>query len=192
PIVVVAQVDPISIVFSLPQEDIAAVQQYARNGGGGLPVTALDSAGGNVLAQGRLSSLDNLIDTTTGTVKARARFANGGSTLFPNQFVNVSLLVRTLSNQVIVPATAVRHGPQGDFVWILQTGQKVKMRPVTVGPGTPETVSIAHGVAAGETVITDGGDRLRDGGKVVLPGQARPGGGRGAGGHHRPAAASAG
>jgi multidrug efflux system membrane fusion protein len=147
-------------------------------------VAALDRAGGTVLAQGRLATLDNVIDTTTGTVKARANFANPAGALFPSQFVNVTMLVSTLENQVIVPTTAVRHGPQGDFTWVLQPNKTVKSRPVKVGPGTAESVSHASGLAVGETVITDGGDRLRDGAKVILPGQ-RPSFGAGGGGHHR-------
>jgi multidrug efflux system membrane fusion protein len=156
-------------------------------------VTAYDRVGGAVLGTGQLITLDNLIDPTTGTVKGKATFANGGGALFPNQFVNVTVLVDTLRNQVVVPTTAVRHGPQGDYVWVLQADRTVKTRPVKVGPGTAETVSLVSGVAIGETVITDGGDRLRDGAKVVLPGQ-RPGGGAGqggigqgghGGGHHR-------
>jgi multidrug efflux system membrane fusion protein len=140
-----------------------------------------------VLAQGRLATLDNLIDTTTGTVKARSVFRNAGSGLFPNQFVNVNLLVDTLHNQVVVPTSAVRHGPQGDFVWVLQPDQTVKSRPVKVGPGTPETVSITSGLSLGETVITDGGDRLKEDARVVLPGQRPSSGFRsgGPGGHHR-------
>ncbi len=189
PITVVTQLDPISVVFSLPESAIAAV---ARGGGKGLAVTALDRAGGSVLAEGSLSTLDNVIDTTTGTVKAKARFGNPGAALFPNQFVNVVLRLATLEGQVVVPITAVRHGPTGDYVWVLQPGKTVKARPVTVGPGTAENVSIVSGLRSGETVITDGGDRLRDGGKVVLPGDAPRGpGGAGAaglgghGGHHR-------
>lgn len=182
PIVVVTQTSPISIIFSLPEADIPAVTANAR-GGAGLPVTALDRAGGTELAHGALSTLDNLIDTTTGTIKARARFANDDGALFPNQFVNVTVLVNTLHHQVIVPTTAVRHGPQGDFVWVLQPDQTVRMRPVTVGPGTPETSSIASGLREGETVITEGGDRLRDGAKVVLPGQG-PTFKHGGGHHH--------
>jgi multidrug efflux system membrane fusion protein len=182
PIVVVTQVSPISIIFSLPEGDIPAVTANAR-GGAGLPVTALDRAGGAVLAHGVLSTLDNLIDTTTGTIKARAQFANSDGALFPNQFVNVTVLVNTLQNQVIVPTTAVRHGPQGDFVWVLQPDQTVKMRPITVGPGTAETLSITSGLRAGETVITEGGDRLRDGARVVLPGQS-PTFSHGGGHHH--------
>jgi multidrug efflux system membrane fusion protein len=186
PFAVVTQMEPITVIFSVPESAIAPIEQH---GGSGLQTTALDRAGGDVIATGTLSTLDNLIDTTTGTVKARSVFHNAGGQLFPNQFVNVTLLVDTLKNQVVVPTTAVRHGPQGDFVWVLQPDQTVKSRPVKVGPGTAETVSIASGLSLGETVITDGGDRLRDGGKVVLPGQnpvgpGGPGGWRGRGGGH--------
>ncbi len=190
PFTVVTQLDPITVVFSVPETAIGAI---AAHGPAGLPVTAYDRVGGAVLGTGQLITLDNLIDPTTGTVKGKATFANGGGALFPNQFVNVTVLVDTLRNQVVVPTTAVRHGPQGDYVWVLQADRTVKTRPVKVGPGTAETVSLVSGVAIGETVITDGGDRLRDGAKVVLPGQ-RPGGGAGqggigqgghGGGHHR-------
>ena len=194
PFAVVAQMDPITVIFSVPESAIGAIEQH---GGAGLQTTALDRAGGTVLGAGTLSTLDNLIDTTTGTVKARSLFHNVGGRLFPNQFVNVTLLVDTLKNQVVAPTTAVRHGPQGDFVWVLQPDQTVKSTPVKVGPGTPEAVSIASGLQVGQTVITDGGDRLRDGGKVVLPGQGpRGAGGGGPGGHgghgghrHRPGGA---
>ena len=183
PIAVVTQISPITVVFSLPEDDIPPIVHNARAGGHGLPVTVLDRDAGAVLAHGELETLDNVIDTTTGTVKAKAQFANTDGALFPSQFVNVSLLVNTLQNQVVVPTTAVHHGPQGDFAWVLQPGQTVKNRPIKVGPGTAETVSVASGLQAGETVITEGGDRLRDGAKVVLPGQ-RPGA-AGKGGQHR-------
>jgi len=195
PFTVVTQLDPITIVFSIPETTIGPI---ASQGAAGLPVTAYDRAGGSVLATGKLLTLDNLIDPTTGTVKAKAAFGNSAGALFPNQFVNVTVLVDTLRNQVAVPTTAVRHGPQGDYVWVLQPDRTAKMRPVQVGPGTAETVSLASGLAVGETVITDGGDRLREGAKVNLPGQgsgpgqggARPGGsGRGAGGRHHRAGA---
>lgn len=180
PVAVVTQIDPITVIFSLPEVDIPPVQ---KQGGAGLAVTAYDRAGGTALAHGALLTLDNVVDTTTGTVKARARFANGAGALFPNQFVNVVMLVDTLANQVIVPTTATRHGPQGDFIWVLQPNKTVKSRIVKVGPGTAETISIISGLNVGETVITDGGDRLRDGSPVVLPGQ-RPGGAGGYGGGH--------
>jgi len=195
PMAVVTQLDPMDIVFTIPEDDIAQVAQRVGVGGG-LPVTAYDRSGGTVLAQGTLSTLDNVIDNTTGMVKAKARFANAGGALFPSQFVNITMLVTTLENQVVVPTTAVRHGPQGDFVWVLQADKTVKARTVKVGPGGAETVSIASGLQLGETVITDGGDRLREGAPVILPGQ-RPGGsggpagapggwqGKGHGGHHK-------
>lgn len=183
PFTVVTQLAPITIVFSVPEGAIGAI---ARKGVAGLPVTAYDRAGGTVIGTGTLITLDNLIDPTTGTVKAKASFANHEGALFPNQFVNVVLLVDTLKNQIVVPTTAVRHGPQGDYVWALQPDSTVKSQPVKVGPGTAETVSIASGLAVGASVITDGGDRLRDGAKVILPGQTPGGygGAGGAGGHH--------
>ncbi len=180
PITVVTQLDPITVVFALPETDLNAV--LAQHRGIGLAVDAYDRTGGTVLAHGRLAALDSTIDVTTGTIKAKATFGNAGGALFPNQFVNVVLLVNTLENQVTVPTTAVRHGPQGDYVWVLQTNKTVKARPVKVGPGTSETVSIDQGLQAGETVITEGGDRLRDGGPVILPGQSGRGG-AGGGGH---------
>ncbi len=167
PLAIVTQIAPMTVVFTLPEGAIGPVAR--RGAGAGLAVTAYDRAGGAVLAQGTLATLDNQIDTTTGTVKAKAVFPNTDSALFPNQFVSVVLLVDTLQNQIIVPTTATRHGPQGDFAWVLQPDKTVKARPVTVGPGTAETVSIVSGLKRGETVVTAGGDRLREGSKVVLP-----------------------
>ncbi len=188
PITVLTELDPIDVVFAIPEVSIAALAKNGHGGAGvGLPVAALDRSGGAVLANGSLIAIDSQINTGTGTVNGKARLPNPGGALFPNQFVNVSVLVDTLKNQVIVPTTAVRHGPQGDFVWVLQPDQTVKSRTVTVGPGSAEAVSIAAGLKVGETVITQGGDRLQDGGKVVLPGQKPAYGGASAGakGKHR-------
>ena len=162
PIVVVTEIDPIDVVFAVPEDAIPSISRHP-NFGAGLPVTAYDRAGGNALAQGTLATIDNQIDTTTGTVKAKARFANPGGTLFPNQFVNVTLLVDTLKNQVIVPTTAIRHGPQGDFVWVLQPGQHREDDTGEDRPRNRRDHLITSGLNAGETVITEGGDRLRDG-----------------------------
>jgi len=170
PIAIVTQIDPIDAIFAVPESAIAQIVRH-RNFGAGLPVTAYDRAGGEALAQGALATLDNVIDTTTGTVKGKARFANPAAALFPNQFVNVTVLVDTLQQQVVVPTTAIRHGPQGEFVYVLQPDKTVKVTPVKIGPGSGETTSIAQGVSAGEIVITDGGDRLRDGATVNLPNQ---------------------
>jgi multidrug efflux system membrane fusion protein len=152
-------------------------------------VQAFDRTGGAAIANGSLATIDNVVDTTTGTVKGKARFANPTGALFPNQFVNITVLVDTLKNQVIVPTTAIRHGPSSDFVWLLQSDNTVTQRTVKTGPGTGETTSVTSGLNAGETVITDGGDRLREGAPVTLPHShagtgAGSGGGKGSG-HHK-------
>jgi multidrug efflux system membrane fusion protein len=179
-IAVITQVDPIDVVFTVPEDQVPQVNGRIRSGAV-LPVQALDKPAGQVLAQGVLSTLDNQIDVTTGTVKGKAAFDNRSGVLFPNQFVNVRVLVDSLRNVVIIPAAAVRHGPQGDFVWIMQPNKTAHMQAVQVGPSVGEQTSIRFGVQAGQTVITEGGDRLREGAPVVLPGGKPPafgGGGR--------------
>ncbi len=168
PITVVAQVEPIDVVFAVPETSVATVASHMSVGH--LQVTAFDRAGGLALAHGTLTALDSVIDTSTGTLKAKARFSNADHRLFPNQFVSVRLLVEVMENQIIVPTSAVRHGPQGDFVWVLEADATVNQRLVATGSATAETVSISHGLAVGEVVISDGGDRLKEGAKVVLPG----------------------
>jgi multidrug efflux system membrane fusion protein len=168
-LVVVNEVDPITVIFALPEDDIPQIALRMSTLHGGLPATAYDRTGATVLAQGELYTLDNQINTSTGTVNGRARFSNGAGTLFPNQFVNVTVLVDTLKNAVTIPAVAVRHGPQGDFVYVIQDDSTVKVTPVKVGPAQGETTSIASGLSVGDQVVTDGGDRLSDGSRVVLP-----------------------
>ena len=194
PIAVVTQIDPIDVIFAVPEDSIPSIVKHP-NFGAGLPVTAYDRTGGATIGTGSLATIDNVVDTTTGTVKGKARFANPTAALFPNQFVNITVLVDTLKNQVIVPTTAVRHGPNGDFVWVAEAASSgganqatVKQTAVKIGPGTGETTSIASGLSAGQTVITDGGDRLRDGASVTLPrpaSPAGPGGGKGRRGGNR-------
>jgi multidrug efflux system membrane fusion protein len=122
-----------------------------------------------VLAQGHFLTFDNQIDATTGTVKAKARFENPRGRLFPNQFVNVMLLVDTLKQAVVVPIGAVRHGAQGDFVFVLQPDKTVKLQTVKTGPGSEQRIAILSGVKPGSTVVTEGADSLDDGSKVTLP-----------------------
>jgi membrane fusion protein, multidrug efflux system len=174
PIAVVTQIDPIDVIFAIPEDAIPSIVRHPSYGAG-LPVQAFDRTGGAALASGSLATIDNVVDTTTGTVKGRARFPNPGGALFPNQFVNVTVLVDTLKNQVIVPTTAIRHGPNGDFVWVLKPDNTVTEQTVKSGPGTGETTSISSGLKVGQTVITDGGDRLREGAPVTLP-RKRPAG----------------
>jgi multidrug efflux system membrane fusion protein len=170
-VAVITTVSPIDVEFTVPQDDVPRIAARA-NTGAALPVTALDRTRTTTLDKGTFSTLDNLIDTGTGTVKAKARFANAGGTLFPSQFVNVRLELDTIRNAVVVPATALRQSSDGAFVWVLGAGQVVNKRKVTAGPSTTTQVSIVSGLKVGEKVITEGGDRLREGGKVQLPGQA--------------------
>ncbi len=170
-IVVITQMDPIDVLFSIPQDRVPEVLARSRDETA-MPVTALDRSRSETLATGSFSTLDNLVDTQTGTVRAKARFANTEARLFPNQFVNVRLELRTLQGALVVPVTALRHGSQGDYVYVLNEAERtVSLRPVTRGVGTTTHVVIEKGLAAGERVITEGADRLRDGAKVVLPGE---------------------
>jgi multidrug efflux system membrane fusion protein len=169
---VVTEVTPIDVEFTVAQDSVPNLEAQAAHAK--LPVTAYDRTKTVVLDQGLFSTLDNVVDPTTGTVKAKARFPNANGTLFPSQFVNVRIALQTLHNVVVVPVTAVRSGPQGDFVWILKTDKTVTKRNVTRGPATPLVTSITEGLTAGEKVITEGGDRLTEGGKVTLPTDKNP------------------
>ncbi|MES1980704.1 MAG: efflux RND transporter periplasmic adaptor subunit [Pseudomonadota bacterium] len=167
-VVLITQVSPIDVAFAIPQDRVSDLQAGAN----AIKVTALDRTRATVLDTGVFASLDNQVDTTTGTVKAKARFANSNLTLFPSQFVNVQLLVRTIDNAVVVPVTAVRQGSSGDYVYVLNADRTVSLRPVTRGQATVDKVVIATGLQAGERVITEGADRLKDGSRVTLAGDA--------------------
>ena len=169
-IVVITQTSPIDVSFALPQDKVPAVQARLREGAE-LPVTANDQYADKVLAQGMFLTFDNVSDAATGTVKAKARFANGENNLFPNQFVNVTIVVDTLKQAVTVPVTAIRHGARGDFVFILGPEQTAKLHLVKLGPSDGTKTVVTSGVKAGDTVITEGADRIDDGAKVNLPGQ---------------------
>jgi len=167
-IATITTVTPIDVVFTLPADTVTKIQQRL-GAGASLPTTVLDRTRTTVLGQGTFLTLDNQIDATTGTIRAKARFANEDAALFPSQFVNVQLQVDVLHDAVTVPAAAIRHGPNGDYVYVVDPEQVAAMRAVTVGPATDEAVSIATGLAAGERVVTEGGDRLTDGARVRLP-----------------------
>lgn len=172
-VAVVTQTTPIDVVFSLPQADLQRLIAR-RTGGASLPVTAKDQGGTTVLAEGTFLTFDNQIDATTGTVRAKARFANADGKLFPNQFVNVVLVADTLKGVATVPVSAVRHGAQGDFVFLLQADKTAKLALVKTGPSVGAKVAVLSGVKPGDTVITEGADNLDDGSPVVLPGDKRP------------------
>ena len=184
-IAVITQMSPIDVEFAIPQDSVPNLMQRI-NEKAALPALALDRTRTNTLDSGKFAALDNQVDTQTGTVKAKARFGNDKSTLFPSQFVNVRLELRTIKDAVMVPVNAVRHGAKGDFVWVLKEDKTVTMRSITRGEATVDKVQIASGLQAGEKVITEGADRLKEGAKVTLPGT-----GPGAGTGHRQGAKAA-
>jgi multidrug efflux system membrane fusion protein len=171
-IVVVNQVQPISVLFYIPEDNVTALMKKVHQGVP-MKVEAYDRADAVKLADGMLATVDNAIDSTTGTVKLRAQFDNADGALFPNQFVNVSLLLDLLKDQLIMPNSAVRRGsPNGvatTFVYLVNADSSVAVRPVTLGTVDGERVAVTAGLNAGDLVVTAGGDRLRDGAKVQLP-----------------------
>jgi multidrug efflux system membrane fusion protein len=180
-IAVITQTEPIDIAFSIPQDRLPAIQARVASGAQ-LPVAAYDRTRTNKLDGGVFSTFDNLVDTTTGTVRAKARFKNEGGALFPNQFVNVRLLLDTVKGAVVVPITALRNGRDGDYVYVLQPDRTVQQRTVTRGQATVDSVSITAGLQAGEQVITEGADRLKDGARVTLSADRAASGAQGASG----------
>ena len=180
-ITTITELAPIDVEFAIPQDRIPQLQ--ARIAAGAvLAVSAMDRTRTSLLDTGAFLSLNNSSDTQTGTVRAKARFANARNALFPSQFVNVRILLDTLKDAVVVPVTALRHGPNGDFVYVLDDDRTVTQVTVVQGIATADTVQITKGLDVGERVITEGGDRLKDGAKVSLPGDAASGPRRGASG----------
>ncbi|MDM3868225.1 MdtA/MuxA family multidrug efflux RND transporter periplasmic adaptor subunit [Proteus faecis] len=167
PIVVINQMDPVDVIFTLPEQDLANVIQ-ARKNNTNLPVIALDRNNQFELAKGELFSVDNQIDATTGTIKLKARFPQQETTLFPNQFVNVRLYVTTLEKAVVIPNAALQMGNEGHFVWVVDSENKVSKLRVEVALQNAEKVVIASGLSADQRVVTDGVDRLTQGAKVDI------------------------
>jgi multidrug efflux system membrane fusion protein len=167
-IVVVTTLQPISVIFTLPEDSIPAVQKRTR-AGASLPVAAWDRGDAAKLADGTLLTLDTQIDPTTGTVKARASFPNQDQALFPQQFVNAHLLVDTLHAPVLVPNAAVQRGSPGTFVYLVGADDTVAVRKVVAGPADSSSTAITSGLAAGDRVVVDGADRLHEGAKVTVP-----------------------
>jgi membrane fusion protein, multidrug efflux system len=182
-ITTITQTKPITVLFSVPEDNVPAVAKRLREGAT-LAVAAYDRARSQVLAKGRVLTMDNQIDPATGTVKIKAQFDNDDEVLFPNQFVNVELLVDTARDVVLLPTTAVQRGAPGMFVYVVNTADStVSVKPVKLGRTDGDRVAVESGVEAGNVVVIDGADRLRDGGRVMLPGEGRPaGGGRQGGG----------
>ncbi|WP_065648903.1 MdtA/MuxA family multidrug efflux RND transporter periplasmic adaptor subunit [Pantoea eucrina] len=164
-LVVITQTHPIDVVFSVAENNISQILK-AQKSGQPLVVEAWDRSNTTLLTQGTLLSLDNQIDTTTGTIKLKARFSNEDDTLFPNQFVNARLKADTLQNAVTIPTAALQMSNEGHFVWVVNSENKVSKKRVTAGLQDSQKVVISAGLEAGERVITDGIDRLTDGATV--------------------------
>ena len=181
-LVVVTQIKPISVVFTLPEDEIPPLLQR-MHGGATLPVTAWDRSNTHQLASGTLQSIDSQIDTTTGTIRLKSLFANDDERLYPQQFVNVVLLLDTLHGATLIPQAGVQRGAPGTYVYVVNADQTVNVRQVTVGPGDANNVTITAGLKPGDTVVVDGADRLKDGAKVLARqgGAARQGAGAAAG-----------
>ncbi|MBR7894951.1 MdtA/MuxA family multidrug efflux RND transporter periplasmic adaptor subunit [Burkholderia multivorans] len=185
-IVVITQLQPMSVIFTTSEDNLPQILKQV-NAGQKLSVTAYNRNNTIPLETGSLETLDNQIDTSTGTVKLRATFDNKEGLLFPNQFVNTRLLVDVIRDATIVPTSAVLTGSIGQFVYIVKPDNTVTVRKVKVGPVDGERTSIVDGVAIGERVVTDGSDRLREGAKISIPAD-QP---KGASGAHGASAASA-
>jgi multidrug efflux system membrane fusion protein len=174
-LVVITQLQPIAVVFTIPADQLPPVLAQMR-GGRKLTVEAHDRDLKKKLAIGTLSAVDNQIDTTTGTVKLKAEFANADGALFSNQFVNARLLVRTLSGVLLVPAAAIQRSPQSTFVWVVGPGASVEMRNVTVQLTEGDRAAIAGPVKPGELLVVDGVDKLQPGTKVAVSAPGAPAG----------------
>jgi multidrug efflux system membrane fusion protein len=172
-LVVVTQLKPITVVFTLPEDQIPPLLKQLH-AGATLPVTAYDRADTHQLATGSLQSIDSQIDTTTGTLKLKAIFPNTDESLFPQQFVNVVLLLDTLHGATLVPQAAIQRGAPGTYVYSVNADQTVSVTKVTLGPGDATNIAITQGLKPGATLVVDGADKLKDGAKVLL---RQPGGG---------------
>lgn len=166
-LVVVTQLQPITVLFTLPEDDIPPILKQMQSGAT-LPVSAWDKTNTRQVAAGTLQSIDSQIDTTTGTIRLKAIFPNTDQVLFPQQFVNVVLLLDTLHNATLVPQSGIQRGAPGTYVYVVNADQTVSVRKVSLGPGDATNISITQGLAPGETIVVDGADKLKDGAKVLV------------------------
>src|SRR5260221_388150 len=176
-ICVITQMQPMSVMFTIPEDFLPQVRKRLRDGAT-LQTTALDRAQKAELGTGKVSTHDNQIDLTTGTVRLRAVFDNADEALFPNQFVNIRLLVDTEKDAIVVPVAAIQRGQPGTFVYRVKPDDTVEIRVVETGVTDGERIAVVKGLAIGDDVVIDGTDRLRDGAKIRRPGNAPGNSGR--------------
>ncbi len=164
---VITQIQPIAVVFTLPEDDLQAVMKQFRSGES-LPIDAYDRSGKIKLAEGQLLAVDNQIDISTGAVKLKGQFANEDGALFSNQFVNIKMKMDTLRSVTIIPTAAIQRGTIGTFVYVVKKDQTVSVRPLTLGPTEGEKAAVLEGLQPNELVVVDGADKLRESMKVKL------------------------
>jgi membrane fusion protein, multidrug efflux system len=164
-LVIITQLQPITVIFTIAEDSIPTVLEQLRRGVR-MPVEAYDREQKRKLAEGALLTIDNQVDAATGTVRLRAQFPNADNRLFPSQFVNARLLLETRRGATVVPTAAVQSSPRGSFVYVVRPDQTVAVRPVSVGVTDGDDVSIERGLQAGEPVVVDGAERLRDGAAI--------------------------
>jgi len=172
-LVVLTQMQPISVVFTVPEDNLPAILKQVH-AGAVLQAEAYDRSGTVKLATGKLATIDNQIDTTTGTLKMRAEFANEDEVLYPNQFVNIRLLVNTLHGVIVIPTAAIQRGAPGTFVYLVNADSTVAVRAVKLGPSEGENVAVTSGLNPDDRVVVDGADKLREGSKISLREAAGP------------------
>jgi membrane fusion protein, multidrug efflux system len=170
-LVIITQLQPITVIFTIPEDSIPTVLEQLRRGAR-LPVKAYDREQRKKLAEGALLTIDNQVDPTTGTVRLRAQFPNTDNRLFPNQFVNARLLIETRRGATVVPTAAIEQSPRGAFVYVVRPDRTVGVRQVGVGVTDGDDVSIERGLQVGEQVVVEGAERLRDGAAIEL--RSRP------------------
>ncbi len=166
-IVSITQLQPITVIFTLPEDDLPAVMKRLGDGAT-LTATAFDRTLRAKLAEGKLSAVDNQINTSTGTIKLRAEFDNKDNMLFPNQFVNITLLVDTLRDAVVVPSAAIQRGSPGTYVYRVKDDKTVSVTPVKLGATQGDNVAVTDGLSVGDIVVIEGADKLRDGAAVSV------------------------
>jgi multidrug efflux system membrane fusion protein len=172
-IVVITRIKPISVLFTVPEDELPAIARRLQ-AGAALPVTAYDRSGANKLDDGTVQTFDSQIDPTTGTIKLRALFANATESLFPNQFVNVTMIVDQHKGVAIMPVAGVQRGVPGTFVYLVGADGKVSVRVIKLGVSEGERVEVLSGLKRGDQVVVDGADKLREGATVVVRQPAAP------------------
>ncbi|MGD0959212.1 MAG: MdtA/MuxA family multidrug efflux RND transporter periplasmic adaptor subunit [Methylomonas sp.] len=164
---VITQTQPITVIFTLPEDVVPAVMKHWR-ATPNLSVEAFDRAGNHKLATGKMLAVDNQIDTTTGTLKLRAQFENEDNTLFANQFVNVKLHLETLHDAILAPTASIQRGAEGAFIYVVKDDNTISVRPVKTGATEGDSIAIAEGLSVDEKLVVDGADKLREGSRVNL------------------------